>query len=64
VSRFAYILPHSRHLHRTEEEAVEHRLEDAPVVLALGERRGERLAEVLLGGPCDLAQHRKRVEQL
>ena len=34
------------------------------VLLALGEGRGEGLAEVLLRPPADLAQHRERVEQL
>ena len=47
-----------------EEETFEHELEDAPVLLALCERRGERLAEVLLRGPADLAEHREGVEQL
>ena len=53
-----------RDLDGAEEEAVEHQLEHAPVLLALGERRGERLAEVLLRGPADLAQDLERVEHL
>ena len=51
-------------LRRAEEEAVEHQLEHAAVLLALGERRRERLAEVLLRGPADLAEHLERVEHL
>ena len=47
-----------------EEEAVEDEVEDAPVLLGLGERRGERLAEVLGLGPRHLAQDLERVEQL
>ena len=47
-----------------EEEALEDQLEHAPVLLALGERRRERLAEVLLRGPADLAQHLEGVEHL
>src|SRR6185312_2810433 len=57
-------LAHGRDLDGAEEEALEHELEDAPVLLALGERRGERLAEVLLRGPLDLAEHGERVEDL
>ncbi len=53
-----------RDLHRAEEEAVEDELEHAPVLLALGERRGERLAEVALGAPVDLAQYVERVDHL
>ena len=51
-------------LRRAEEEAVEHQLEHAAVLLALGERRRERLAEVPLRGPADLAEHLERVEHL
>ena len=47
-----------------EEEALEDQLEDPAVLLTLGQRRGERLAEVLLRGPADLAEHREGVEQL
>ena len=47
-----------------EEEALEDQLEDPAVLLTLGQRRGERLAEVLLGGPADLAEHGEGVEQL
>ena len=60
----AHVLAQRRELDRAEEEAVEHQLEYAPVLLALGQGRGERLAEVLLLGPAHLAQHRERVEQL
>ncbi len=60
----AHALARGRELDRAEEEAVEHELEHAPVLLALGERRGERLAEVLLRGPADLAEHLEGVEQL
>ncbi len=64
VAPLAHALLHGGELHGAEEEAVEHQLEDAPVLLALGERRGERLAEVRLRSPLDLAQHRERVQQL
>jgi len=60
----AHALANRRELDRAEEEAVEHELEHAPVLLALGERRRERLAEVLLRRPADLAEHCERVEQL
>ena len=60
----AHVLAQRGELDRAEEEAVEHQLEHAPVLLALGQGRGERLAEVLLLGPAHLAQHRERVEQL
>jgi hypothetical protein len=60
----AHPLPHGRQLDRAEEEPVEHQLEHPPVFLALGERGRQRLPEVLLLGPVDLAQHRERVEQL
>ena len=43
-----------------EEEAVEQQLEEAPVLLRLGERRRERLAEVLALGPGHLARARGR----
>lgn len=44
-----------------KEEALEDELEHAPVLLALGQGGGERLAKVLLGGPADLVQHGERV---
>ena len=47
-----------------EEEAVEHELEHAPVLLALGQCGGQRLAEVLLLGPADLLQGQEGVEDL
>ena len=47
-----------RQLGRAEEEALEDELEDAPVLLGLGERRRERLAEVDGVGPGDLLEHR------
>ena len=47
-----------------EEEAVEDQLEHAPVLLGLGERRGERLAEVLALGPAHFAERVERVQQL
>ena len=47
-----------------EKEALEDQLEDPAVLLTLGQRRGERLAEVLLGGPADLAEHGEGVEEL
>ena len=59
-----HALAGGRHLHGAEEEAIEHELKHAPVLLALGERGGERLAEVLFGGPADLAQDFEGVEQL
>ena len=43
---------HRLAFHRAEEEAVEDQLEHAPVLLRLGERRRERLAEILLLGPA------------
>ncbi len=60
----AHALADGGELDGAEEEALEDELEDAPVLLTLGERRGERLAEVGLLGPHDLAQHGERVEQL
>jgi hypothetical protein len=47
-----------------EEVAVEEQLEDAAVVLRLGDRRGQRLAEVVLRGPADLFERRECVEDL
>ena len=47
-----------------EEEAVEEQLEDAAVVLGLGDRRRQRLAEVGARGPTDLAQGGESVEDL
>ncbi len=64
VGLLAHVLADRRELDRAEHEAVEHQLEHAPILLALGERRRERLAEVVLLGPVDLAQHRERVQQL
>ena len=57
-------LVRGRELDGAEEEAVEHELEHAAVLLALGERRRQRLPEVLLGGPADLAQDLEGVEHL
>ena len=51
-------------LHRAEEEAVEQHVEHVPVLLRLGERRGERLAEVLLRGPAHGVERLEGVEQL
>jgi hypothetical protein len=48
-------LAHGGELGRAEEEAVEHEVEYAAVLLGLRECRGEALAEVLGGGPWDLA---------
>jgi hypothetical protein len=48
VLTLAHALPGGGDLNRAEEEAVKHELEHAPVLLALRERRRERLAEVLL----------------
>ena len=61
---FAHALPDGGQLDGAEEEAIEHQRERAPVLLALRERRRERLAEVFLRGPADLAQHVEGVEQL
>ena len=47
-----------------EEVAVEDQLEDAAVVLGLGDRRRQRLAEVGARGPVDVAQRGEGVEQL
>ena len=60
----AHALAHGGQLGRAEEEPLEDELEDAPVVLGLRQRRGQRLAEVRRLGPLDLAQHREAVEQL
>ena len=51
-------------LHRAEEEAVEDQVEDAPVLLRLGDRGRQRLAEVLLLRPRHVSQSLERVEQL
>ena len=48
-SLLAHALAHRGGLRGAEEEAIEHELEDPPVLLALGQRRGQRLAEVGLG---------------
>ena len=58
----AHVLPQRRELDGAEEETLEYQLEDAPVLLALCERRRERLPEVLPLCPIDLAQHRERVQ--
>ena len=47
-----------------EEEAVEEQLEDAPVLLRLGDRRRQRLAEVGRVGPRDDAERLEGVEDL
>ena len=47
-----------------EEVAVEEQLEGAAVVLGLGDRRRQRLAEVGLLGPGDVLQRGERVEDL
>ena len=47
-----------------EEPAVEEQLEDAAVLLGLGDRRRQRLAEVLARGPGHLVQRREGVEDL
>jgi hypothetical protein len=47
-----------------EEVAVEEQLEGASVVLGLGDRRRQRLAEVGLLGPGDVLQRGERVEDL
>jgi hypothetical protein len=47
-----------------EEEAVEQHVEHVPVLLRLGERGGQRLAEVLLRGPAHRVERLERVEQL
>ena len=60
----AHALARRGELDRAEEEAIEHELEHAPVLLALGERRGERLAEVVLLSPADLVEHLEGVEHL
>ncbi len=51
-------------LHRAEEEAVEHQLEHAAVLLRLGQRGRQRLEEVLAAGPAHGVQSGERVEQL
>ncbi len=57
-------LAHGRHLGGAEEEALEDEVEDPAVLLGLGQRGGERLAEVLRPRPLHLAQDAERVEQL
>ena len=47
-----------------EEVAVEEQLEDAAVVLGLGDRRRQRLAEVVLRGPLDVLEGGEGVEDL
>ena len=47
-----------------EEEALEEQLEDPAILLRLGDRRGQRLAEVVLGGPGNLLQRGEGVEDL
>ena len=47
-----------------EEEALEDEVEDAPVLGGLGQRRGQRLAELGRLGPADLAQRGEPVQQL
>ena len=47
-----------------EEVAVEEQLEDAAVLLGLGDRRRQRLAEVVLRGPGDLLERGEGVEDL
>ena len=47
-----------------EEVAVEEQLEDAAVVLGLGDRRRQRLAEVGMGGPLDVFERGEGVEDL
>jgi hypothetical protein len=44
--------------------AVEEQLEYAPILLGLGDRGGEGLAEVALIGPAHLVERRERVEDL
>ena len=47
-----------------EEPAVEEQLEEAAVLLRLGDRRRQRLAEVVLRGPGHLVERREGVEDL
>jgi hypothetical protein len=47
-----------------EEVAVEEQLEDPPVLLRLGDGRGERLAEVPLVGPAHFVERGEGVEDL
>src|SRR4029453_1154227 len=51
-------------LGRAEEVTVEEQLEDAAILLRLGDRRGEGLAEVALVRPAHLIERRKGVEDL
>jgi hypothetical protein len=51
-------------LGRPEEVAVEEQLEDPPVLLRLGDRRGEGLAEVALVRPAHLVEGGEGVEDL
>ncbi len=55
---------HRLALDGAEEEAVEHQLQHAPVLLRLGQRGGERLAEVVAVGPAHRLQRGEGVEQL
>ena len=57
-------LAHGRHLGGAEEEAVEDEVEDPPVLLGLGQRRGQALLEVDGLAPRHLAQDGEGVEQL
>src|SRR5262249_37026517 len=47
-----------------EEPALEEQLEDAAVLLRLGDRRRQRLAEVLARGPVHLLERREGIEDL
>ena len=60
----ADVLAHGGRLGGAKEEALEDELEDPAVLRRLGQRRGERLAEVLGLGPADLGERLERVEQL
>jgi len=51
-------------LGRAEEEALEHQLEHAAVLLRLGQGRRQRLADILALGPRHLLERREGVEQL
>ena len=48
----------------TEEEAIEEQLEDATVLLGLGDGRGQRFAEVVLLLPGHGPKRRERVQDL
>ena len=58
------LLLHRLALDDPEEEAVEQHVEHVPVLLRLGERGGERLAEVLARGPAHRVERAEGVEQL